>query len=72
MFNKKLFLGFLLAALVLAMIYASVSIWWTNTYNVIDLDGVEIREYEGKDLSSINHFRENSIRGLSLICLFRS
>ena len=63
MFNKKLFLGFLLAALVLAMIYASVSIWWTNTYNVIDLDGVEIREYEGKDLSSINHFRENSIRG---------
>jgi DMSO/TMAO reductase YedYZ molybdopterin-dependent catalytic subunit len=27
------------------------------------LDVVEIREYEGKDLSSINAFRENSIKG---------
>ncbi|MBD3388329.1 MAG: molybdopterin-dependent oxidoreductase [Candidatus Altiarchaeales archaeon] len=30
---------------------------------VIGLDGVEVRDYEGKDLSSINDFRENSIRG---------
>lgn len=30
---------------------------------VIELEGVEIREYEGKDLSSINDFRENSIKG---------
>lgn len=29
----------------------------------IILEGVEINEYEGKDLSSINDFRENSIRG---------
>jgi DMSO/TMAO reductase YedYZ molybdopterin-dependent catalytic subunit len=29
----------------------------------VELDGVEIREYEGKDLSSVNSFRENSIRG---------
>ena len=28
-----------------------------------ELDPVEIREYEGVDLSSINAFRENSIRG---------
>ena len=28
-----------------------------------ELNGVEIREYEGKDLSSINAFRENSIKG---------
>jgi DMSO/TMAO reductase YedYZ molybdopterin-dependent catalytic subunit len=28
-----------------------------------ELPSVEIREYEGKDLSSINDFRENSIRG---------
>ncbi len=27
------------------------------------LEPVEVREYEGKDLSSINDFRENSIRG---------
>ncbi len=28
-----------------------------------ELDGVEVREYQGKDLSSINNFRENSIKG---------
>ena len=39
-------------------------IWWaiiTNETNAIDY--VEIREYEGQDLSSINAFRENSIDG---------
>jgi len=28
-----------------------------------ELTAVEIREYEGEDLSSINSFRENSIKG---------
>lgn len=31
--------------------------------NVIELDGVEVREYQGEPLSSINDFRENSIKG---------
>lgn len=31
--------------------------------NVIPLGAVEVRNYEGKDLSSINDFRENSIEG---------
>ncbi|MBS3749390.1 MAG: molybdopterin-dependent oxidoreductase [Candidatus Thermoplasmatota archaeon] len=29
----------------------------------IELDGVEIREYQGEDLSSVQDFRENSIKG---------
>ena len=29
----------------------------------VKLDGVEVREYQGQDLSSINDFHENSIRG---------
>ena len=29
----------------------------------VKLPGVEVREYEGKELSSINDFRENSIQG---------
>ncbi|MBT8171970.1 molybdopterin-dependent oxidoreductase [Candidatus Bathyarchaeota archaeon] len=37
-------------------------IWWT-TKEPTDLGYTEIREYEGKDLSSIRQFRENSIRG---------
>ena len=31
--------------------------------DVIELESQEIREYQGKDLSSINDFRENSIKG---------
>jgi DMSO/TMAO reductase YedYZ molybdopterin-dependent catalytic subunit len=29
----------------------------------IELEGVEVREYQGEDLSSVNDFRENSIAG---------
>ncbi|MCK4884951.1 molybdopterin-dependent oxidoreductase [Candidatus Bathyarchaeota archaeon] len=36
-------------------------IWWTTTTNYVEY--VEIREYEGQDLSSISSFRENSIKG---------
>ena len=31
------------------------------------LDGVEIRDYMGEDLSSVNDFRENSIRGVQYV-----
>jgi DMSO/TMAO reductase YedYZ molybdopterin-dependent catalytic subunit len=34
---------------------------WSN--KVEQLEGVEIREYQGENLSSINAFRENSIKG---------
>jgi DMSO/TMAO reductase YedYZ molybdopterin-dependent catalytic subunit len=33
------------------------------------LEGVEIREYEGEKLSSINDFRENSIAGPQQVSL---
>lgn len=36
---------------------------WTGCDKAIELPGIEITEYEGKDLSSINNFRENSIKG---------
>ena len=36
--------------------------WWT-TRDPTNLGYAEIREYEGQDLSSINSFRENSIKG---------
>ncbi len=34
---------------------------WSHT--VAQIPGVEVRQYEGQDLSSINDFRENSISG---------
>jgi DMSO/TMAO reductase YedYZ molybdopterin-dependent catalytic subunit len=63
MFDKKLFLGFLLLAVVVIMLSVYVIDLYNSKNYVIDLEGVEIREYEGKDLSSINAFHENSIRG---------
>ncbi len=34
-----------------------------------ELEGTEIREYQGEDLSSINDFRENSIKGPQYVSL---
>lgn len=36
---------------------------WAGCSTTIELTGTEIMEYEGEDLSSINDFRENSIKG---------
>jgi DMSO/TMAO reductase YedYZ molybdopterin-dependent catalytic subunit len=63
MHNKNFFIGFLLLVVVLSLIYSAAVVTLGNTSKVIDLEGVEIREYEGRDLSSINDFRENSIKG---------
>ncbi|MBU2559573.1 molybdopterin-dependent oxidoreductase [archaeon] len=38
--------------------------------DIIILDEVEITEYEGKELSSVNDFRENSIKGPQYIPLY--
>jgi len=48
----------LVAAVLLLLIGQGV--WYGSP---IALPGTEVRAYEGKDLSSINDFRENSIRG---------
>jgi len=62
--NKKLILTTFLLLLAFTTISVGAMIWWATTANEpVDLGYVEIREYEGIDLSSINAFRENSIRG---------
>jgi DMSO/TMAO reductase YedYZ molybdopterin-dependent catalytic subunit len=42
---------------------------YVSSQDVVPLDSVEIREYKGKDLSSVNDFRENSIKGPQYIDL---
>ena len=60
--NKKLiFLSLILIVLLFASSFG-IMVWWV-TRGPIDLGYEEIREYEGKDLSSIANFRENSIKG---------
>ena len=46
------------------VIFITLSIFFSGCLEEsIELDGVEINEYEGEKLSSINDFRENSIKG---------
>jgi len=62
--KRLLSTAILLLLLVTAIIFVGIMIWWTGTINDSnDIDYVEIREYEGQGLSSINSFRENSIKG---------
>ena len=62
--SKKLILTTFLLLLAFTTISVGTMIWWATTANEPkDLGYVEIREYERIDLSSINAFRENSIKG---------
>ena len=61
--KKKSIIGFTIMLAVIAAFLTGVIAFGPDTGNVEVLEGVEVREYEGKDLSSINDFRENSIEG---------
>ena len=58
--NKQLVTTALFAIIMIATLSVGIMIWWTSN---LPVNYVEIREYEGQDLSSINAFRENSIKG---------
>ena len=60
--QKKLLI---LLALMITPIALAVASLWLNGNE--ELEVVEIREYQGKNLSSINDFRENSINGPQFI-----
>jgi len=49
--------------LLAAFIAAAVIIVGNTGNDTIDLAGVEVREYQGENLSSVNDFLENSIKG---------
>ncbi len=62
---KRLIFGVAILYAVLSVIFVVLSGCQVdnNMDKTNDLEPVEIREYEGTELSSINAFRENSIRG---------
>lgn len=62
--KKSIFLGIMILSVVVAVIFISSEGWINGTRNKTNtLKPVEIREYEGQKLSSIDNFRENSIKG---------
>jgi len=55
--------GLIIIALIVAAFLIGIFVFGPESNNVEELEGVEVREYEGQNLSSINDFRENSIKG---------
>jgi DMSO/TMAO reductase YedYZ molybdopterin-dependent catalytic subunit len=56
---RKLAIGVVALVMVLSIVLFSCNTGGNN----LELEEVEIREYEGEKLSSVNDFRENSIKG---------
>jgi len=69
MYSKtSLFFAVLLLWTVVAAVFVAGTVWRNGTTNGTSaLRPVEIREYEGQKLSSIDDFRENSIKGPQFI-----
>ncbi len=66
--KKSLFFVVLLLWMVVAVVFVGSAVWRNETTNgTSTLGSVEIREYEGQRLSSIDDFRENSIKGPQFI-----
>jgi DMSO/TMAO reductase YedYZ molybdopterin-dependent catalytic subunit len=61
--NKRTIIGTLSAVVVITAFVVGVVLFGPGSGEVAELEGVEIREYQGENLSSINAFRENSIKG---------
>jgi DMSO/TMAO reductase YedYZ molybdopterin-dependent catalytic subunit len=61
--KKSAFIASSVIVVIIVAFIAGMFAWgpWGN--KVEELKGVEVREYKGENLSSINDFRENSIKG---------
>jgi DMSO/TMAO reductase YedYZ molybdopterin-dependent catalytic subunit len=66
--KRSLFFAVLSLCVVVAVVFVGVAVWKNEGPNGIStLRPVEIREYEGQELSSIDDFRENSIKGSQFV-----
>ena len=66
--RKSLFFAVLLLWVVVAAVFVGGTVWRSETtIGARTLRPVEIREYEGQKLSSIDDFRENSVKGPQFI-----
>lgn len=61
--KKKPAIGFTITLVIIAAFVSGVVFFGPNSGEIEELEGVEVREYQGENLSSINDFRENSIKG---------
>ena len=61
--KKKSIIGLAITIVVITAFVVGVISFGPDTNNIEELEAVEVREYQGENLSSINDFRENSIKG---------
>lgn len=61
--RKRSIPGLIIIGVIVAAFLVGIFVFGPKSNNVEELEGVEVREYEGQNLSSINDFRENSIKG---------
>jgi DMSO/TMAO reductase YedYZ molybdopterin-dependent catalytic subunit len=62
--DKKNFAVYAVLLLLVSLMVVGIMAWViSNPFEPDNVDYVEVREYEGQDLSSISAFRENSIKG---------
>jgi len=61
--RKQSIIGISVLLVLLAAFLAAVAVFGPGSNAPRNLEAVEVREYQGARLSSVNDFRENSIRG---------
>ena len=61
--KKRVIIGYTVAGIIIITFIALMVRFGPFQRTPIQLEGVEVREYQGQDLSSVNDFQENSIKG---------
>jgi DMSO/TMAO reductase YedYZ molybdopterin-dependent catalytic subunit len=61
--RKKAVIGYVVTGIVIVVFIVTMIKFGPLQKKSVQLEGVEVREYQGQDLSSVNDFRENSIKG---------
>ena len=62
--KKKPMIGIAAISVVIIAFIVGVVVFGPSNGEIEELEATEVREYKGENLSSINDFRENSIKGL--------
>ena len=61
--KKRAIIGSAVTAVIIVAFIVGLVAFGPGNGKVEQLEGVEVREYKGENLSSVNDFRENSIKG---------
>jgi DMSO/TMAO reductase YedYZ molybdopterin-dependent catalytic subunit len=61
--KKRIFINTSVVLVAIIALVVVLVVFGPESGGVEELEGVEVREYKGENLSSINAFRENSIKG---------